>query len=44
MPETTARPAPEDHDLAARVRRGAGEFALAWRQFWQGYWLSAHSC
>ena len=44
MPDTTARRAPEDSDVAARVRRGIAEFTLGWQQFWQGYWQSAHSC
>jgi hypothetical protein len=31
-------------DLGARLRRTATEFTRGWRQFWQGYWQSAHSC
>jgi hypothetical protein len=30
--------------LAERVRRTATDFTRGWRQFWQGYWQSAHSC
>jgi hypothetical protein len=25
-------------------RRSIAEFTRGWRQFWQGYWQSAHSC
>jgi hypothetical protein len=44
MPDTSARRSPEHPDAATRVRRGLAEFTLGWRQFWHGYWQSAHSC
>lgn len=33
-----------DPAVAARIRRGVAEFTRGWREFWQGYWQSTHSC
>jgi hypothetical protein len=44
MSDTNTRGAAGTDEVAARLRRGVTGFALGWRQFWQGYWQSAHSC
>jgi hypothetical protein len=44
MPAPAVRRAPKSADLTTPLRRGLAEFTRGWRQFWQGYWQSAHSC
>lgn len=34
----------EPSGVTSPLRRRVAEFTLGWRQFWQGYWQSAHSC
>ncbi len=35
---------PDADATGARMRRAVSDFTRGWRQFWQGYWQSAHSC
>ena len=45
MPHRTSTLSPDPAaGFGARLRRTATEFTRGWRQFWQGYWQSAHSC